>query len=254
MWNLNIPVTRATFDGTTATSASSREAAHEAVIRSMHDNCNAASGSRRSYRDKSNALSTPTGIGRQVSDAEARAGGATGAGFQHLIAANAQGWACTWHDGNASAGPRQKWAGYSWNSWYKLFEVTDLCQALLWEGDPDDAEGSHEASDMFDGNGDGRLDERTGSSPVYLWSSGGRLQAAAPVEGNFPGELRQVNKLNLNEVCSPAVLASAGWTQSYTSIGRKPLKGFHSPSGFLTRNYSFAGTDAPYDLNTSDPG
>ncbi|HOX06125.1 MAG TPA: hypothetical protein PK280_06965 [Planctomycetota bacterium] len=255
MWNRDIPVKRSAFDGTSETSANSREAVHEALIRSMHDHCNASAGSRRSYRDKSNAMSTPTGIGRQASAEEFRGAELTSrAGAQFRIAADFRGHACVWREGSGSVDPRQRWSGYSWNSWYKLFDVTDLCQAMLWEGNPEEGGAASEIADLVDSNQDGRLDETSGLSMPYCWSRANRAEEVPAVSGSFPGELRLVNKLNLNELWFPPALGSAGWSQSYVPIGRKPLKGYHSPSGFCVRQPVYSGADAPYDLHSSDPG
>ncbi len=238
MWNMNVPVKRPTFDGTTARSKDAMEGIHESIIRTMFDHCNVYA-SWRTPQAKDNTVSIPTGIGRQVSDAEARdPAKATYAGRQYWLAG-------TWHDGvpNGGAGTtdlKKKWAGYSWSSWYKVYEVTDLCQSLLWSTVDTD-----EDVDLFDADQDGLRDEKASSSISYLWSEGGIAKTVSAVRGHFIGELRQINKLNLNEMWYPPTFSGVKWNQSYTSFGRKPLKGFHAPSDEMARHYV---SDPGYNL------
>jgi len=74
--------------------------------------------------------------------------------------------------------------------------------------------------------------------------------------GMFVGELKQINKLNINEQWYPPTFGGVGWNQSYTSYGRKPLKGFHDPSDAMTRHYSstknFGSRITPWDLDGDD--
>jgi hypothetical protein len=74
----------------------------------------------------------------------------------------------------------------------------------------------------------------------------------------FIGELKQINKLNLNEQWYPPTFGGVGWNQSYTSYGRKPLKGFHAPSDAMTRQFPSSNKRtynvriAPWDLDADD--
>jgi hypothetical protein len=249
-WNLNIPVRRSTFDGTTATSKDSIEAIYESLVRIMHDHC-LYYGSHRTHQAKENTIAIPTGLGRQATNAEATdATKATYGGRQYLLGG-------TWREGNAAeaADPRYKWAGYAWNSWDKIYNVTDLCQEMLWKIWGYWGWRTAEDTDMYDANQDGIRDELSQNSITYQWSDNGMVQTKASVRGLFVGELRQINKLNLNELWYPPTFGGVGWSgmwygasSSYTSFGRKPLKGFHSPSDSLNRHFQIWNADPGYNL------
>jgi hypothetical protein len=240
MWNLNFPVTRSSYDGTQAGSREAREGAFESLIRTMCDHSNYYDA-YHTYTRKENTMSNPTGIGRQVTPAEAAdAAAATYAGRQFSAGPN-------WSEGSPTAmarpaANRYEWSAYSWNSWADIYDVTDLCQGLMWKILYD----TSEATDIYDGNQNGMFDERvttTAANPTvnpnvaYYWSNLGGCTTAGAVSGAFVGELRQINKLNLNEMWYPPTFAGVGWNESYTSFGRKPLKGFHSPSDAMNRHY-----------------
>ncbi|HOX06700.1 MAG TPA: hypothetical protein PK280_09875 [Planctomycetota bacterium] len=231
MWNLHYPGPRGNFDGTVLGSKHSSRSAFESLVRTMWDHSNYYD-SYHTYNIKECTMSTPTGIGRQVSDVEASdPTKGTYSGRQYTLAG-------TWHDGVNGGGagtvdPRSKWAGYSWNSWADIYDVTDLCQKLMW----DIYGNTVESVDLFDENENGLRDERSTSTTTYSWSNGGVYTPVTAISGSFLGELRQINKLNLNEMWFPPTFSGVGWNQSYISFGRKPLKGFHSPSAAMDRHF-----------------
>ena len=249
-WNRNVPVRRATFDGTSLTARESAEGIYEALYATMHDHCNWYGTMRNPY-GKENIVSIPTGINRQLSDIEATtdpAGpGATYGGRQYSLGG-------TWHEGNATVDPKYKWAAYSWSSWDKILNVTDLCQSVLWKIYAGGYKTAEDV-DMYDANQDGQRDEQSSSTLAYFWSDSGATKQVTSVRGSFIGELRQINKLNLNELWYPPTFGGVSWNNmwygsesSYTSFGRKPLKGFHAPSDALTRHFYVWNADPGYNM------
>ncbi len=250
------PARRGVFDGTTRTASDSSEAQSEALVYSRIDGAINTSG--RTQNRKECTMSIPTGIGRQCSvadDADSPGGTphdhaswpAAYAGRQHHADFAAKGW--TWTEGNPDD-DNYKWGAFSWNSWYDIYNVTDLCQQMLYKLGK-----TNEDRDIFDGDQDGERDELTELSMTYETNAG----TVTSIDGRFSGEVKQINKLNLNELWYPPTFSGAGYkdqwylnASSYTSFGRKPLKGFHSPSDSMT--YSFGGNLAyntrikPWDL------
>ncbi len=256
MWNLNVPTRRHEFDGTTSGAAvtdgssgkSSSMSEHSVRLRTDRNFTYSYYGYREPDR-KECTMSILTGIGRQVTlaDAEDDPAVATYSGRQHdVLSADGR-----WLEGSdPAAASDNKWAAFSWDTWYDIYGVTDLCQQMLWNLFPNTLENL----DFYDGDQDGIADEEelTENSLTYVWNGG----TVSSVKGHFVGELKQINKLNLNELWYPPTFAGAGWTQSYTSFGRKPLKGFHSPSDSMLYHY-YGSADAnsrvkPWDLDNDD--
>ncbi len=212
----DVSLRRRDWDGTRETASGSR--ALRARLGAAHlDNATGGCWTRTATR-KECTLSIPTGIGRQVKLAAARDRSRPGAysGRQHLVLPTK-----CWPEGRSQRGAMDEWAASSWSDWGCIYRVTDLCERLLWELDA-----TAEHRDSFDADGDSLRDELRGTSLSYEWARG----RAEAVQGRFTGELKRINKVNLNEVRLPAVLAGLRWRRSYSSLGRKPLRGYHSPS------------------------
>jgi hypothetical protein len=194
-------------------------------------------------------ISVPTGVGRQANLGDTKdrvAAPATYSGRQHTSPDLA---GKVWYEGRVESlggtvTDQHKWSGYSWDRWSDVFKVSDLCERFLLRLDS-----VWEDRDIFDGDQDGRLDEKSEASLAYTTPSG----VVASVAGRFIGELKQINKVNLNELNYPAMFGGTAWNTNYHSFARKPLRGFHSPSDMLTYNYSMAsywGPDNSYHLYT----
>jgi len=245
----DMPTRRWVWDGTTATSRFSKMADVELGL-ARTDNGTMGYNNRQPNR-KECLMSIPTGIGRQVNranDANDPAKTATYAGRQHSLAAVS---GMTWTgEGNNTNDSRYKWAAYSWDNWADLFKVTDLCQQILWDIYPNTAEDR----DVYDGDQDGVTDEHEliDDSLAYEWNG----PAVSAVKGHFIGELKQINKLNLNELWYPPSFKGTEWNSSYTSFGRKPLKGFMSPSDAMTYHFygsaNFEARIKPWDLDNDN--
>jgi hypothetical protein len=233
----NYPTRRRLYDG--LGTLESLEARAERLVWSRHDMCLNDSG--RTPKVKECSISVPTGIGRQVAAADAIAPGGTPidpaswpanyAGRQHALPKPAGVATWIWTEGNNTADPKHKWGAYSWNSWHDIYYVTDLCQRVLYKLGI-----TAEERDIFDGDQDGVRDELATSSMTYKYNGG----SADAISGRFSGEVKQINKMNLNELWYPPSFGGTGWNASYTSFGRKPLKGFHAPSDAMTYHYSSA--------------
>jgi hypothetical protein len=243
------PTRRNVFDGTTATSSRSNAARVEQHFGRI-DQRSTSWGTRRPNR-KECTMSIPTGIGRNVSAGQAgNTALATYGGRQYagVIAG-------TWREGNGAVLLEHQWAGYSWNNWNDLYYVTDLCQNFLW-----DIYLTAEDRDIMDNDQNGQIDEltATGISYQHIVDIAGVPTVATVTgeSGHFNSELKQINKVNLNELWYPPMFGGTGfnkqvygYTSSYTTFGRKPLKGFHSPSDAMTYHFNGeASNDPPYNL------
>jgi hypothetical protein len=223
-WALDVPRRHADW-GAPAGSESAERALRAELLGAHLDNCTRAYWKREANR-KECLFSVPTGIGRLAPPAAAAssfsppaapgAGGTDGSGRQRLVLPE-----MLWTEGGARKSDSRAWAGFSWNNWGDLCEVSDLCSLFLWR-----IGGTDEASDAVDSDGDGAFDSLRDRSHAYRWRGG----EVAALQGRFPAEIRLLNKVNLNEVRSPEMLGTIGWGASWTPLGRKPLKGFHSPS------------------------
>ena len=249
----DIPVRRLNFRGARWGSENSTEALFE-LMRIDNNDLNALRWEREPLR-KDCTYTVPTGIGRQCSQAMAndranREG--TYSGMQHVVLPG-----YTWQEGSGSNNAIYQWAGYSWNDWRDIYNVTDLCQQYMLS-----RANTREETDCFDADQDGVTDEQTTASLDYSWSGG----VQPVVRGHYTGERRLINKVNLNEVWYPPMYNAVGWTTSFdtkespisfASFGRKPLKGFHSPSDAMTFHFNSAGTSyydrvKPFDLDMDD--
>jgi hypothetical protein len=210
----DVPLRRREWTGSRAAVEKSRAL----IARLKHAHLDNATGGKwtREANRKECTLSIPTGVGRQLAGAGARAKSPSGAGDgrQQLVLPG-----YSWSEGASASSTERSWAAYSWSDWSRIYRVTDLCEKLLWDlGD----EAEHR--DFFDADGDGRFDYVSGAALSYSWE-GGEQEAAS---GRFCAELKALNRINLNEVRAPAVLVGLGWKQLYAGLGRKPLRGFNS--------------------------
>jgi hypothetical protein len=230
------PSKRGNYNG--LTTLETTEAMAERQSFSRHDKCLNSSGRQPSVKECT--ISVPTGIGRQCQLVESSSVGASPhdpatwpgpySGRQHTMLP-----ALTWTEGNNTNDDRYKWSAFSWNSWHDIYSVTDLCQQILYS-----LGSTAEDRDIYDGDQDGRRDEQTTKSLAYDWNGG----SVTSLDGRFIGELKQLNKLNLNDMYYPPAFSGVGYNNqwygnrsSYTSFGRKPLKGFHSPSDSMTYHF-----------------
>jgi hypothetical protein len=244
----DFPVKRQDYDGTRVASKANHMGRNERMHAFLDFGWEGFHA--RQPRCKEHTMGIPTGVGRSCDYADTKSGaaGAPGhyddpdqwpslyAGRQDEVLKAGDGW--TWYEANKSThAANQQWAAYSWNCWSDLYRVTDLCQHLLW-----DVGVTSEDRDIYDGDQDGERDEIDTDALSYSWSGG--ATTAAP--GEYVGERKQINKLNLNELWYPPTFAGTAWRQSYTSFARKPLKGFHSPSDAEAYHYTKAVGSSSY--------
>jgi hypothetical protein len=217
----DFPVARSRWRPALGASLGSSEARGELLVAHL-DNSTRGQWSRESNRSDC-AISIPTGVGRQCRAGNWQDPDSAGySGRQHLLLSH-----LSWFDGADDGRKGRQWGGYSWNSWGDLWSVSDLCSLFIW-----DLGHSRQVSDCFDTDGDCCADQLRQQSLGYV-SAGGAVLSRL---GRYNSELKRIDRVNLNEVRFPVVLAPTAWQNSYASLGRKPLKGFHSPVDILGRD------------------